>query len=210
LGCEIRIDNGAASDDRDQPLHGNAFAFDTGKDCLFAYGRANFTKAALLRTAGEANLEDLIAVRLPFREAKIFVPRLLDPSREAVRLLKPDQLVSVPEAPDEDLGKCLPIKITEAEANDEKILLWLENLLERFQLRVKLEFLLEGSVRIPLRETGSSRLEVHIDPETFKRLSDSSAIITSKIRVVQSKQSSSGHQSLGCADRDESQESAIR
>jgi hypothetical protein len=167
-----------SSDDRDQPLHGKAFAFDTGKDCLFAYGSANCTTAALLRTVGNANLEDLVTVRLSSREAKVLLPRLLDPALKAVRLLKPDQLVSVPEAVDEDRGECLPIKIKEAEADNERILVWLEQPLERPQLRAKLEFSAGRFVRIVLRETGSPQLEINLDPETFKRLSDSSAIIS--------------------------------
>jgi HKD family nuclease len=167
-----------SSDDRDQPLHGKAFAFETEKGCLFAYGSANCTTAALLRTAGNANLEDLVAVRLSSREAKVLLPRLLDPTLKAVRLLKADQLVSVPEAEDGDRGEGLSIKIKEAEADNERILVWLEQPLERCLLRAKLEFSAGRFVRIVLRETGSSQLDIDLAPETFKRLSDSSAIIS--------------------------------
>jgi len=164
-------------DDRDQPLHGKAFVFDTGRECLFAYGSANCTTAALLKTANESNVEDLIAVRLSLRDAKALIPRILDPSQNAERLLKPDQLVSVPNGPEESSGECVPIKIIEAEAEDEKILLWLEHPLEQSHLRAEIEFSSGGRLRLPLNDTGNSRVEVNIRPEISKRLSESSVIV---------------------------------
>lgn len=167
-----------SSDDRDQPLHGKAFVFDAGKNCLFAYGSANCTTAALLRTADEANVEDLIAVTLPSREAKALVPRLLDPSMNAERLLKQDQLVSVPNAPDDADGEYFPIRIIEAEAENDRILIWLEQALEQSQLRAQLEFSAGRYLRFTLKEPGSSQVEIKIDPETSKRLAESSAVIS--------------------------------
>jgi HKD family nuclease len=167
-----------SSDDRDQPLHGKAFAFDTGKTCLLAYGSANCTTAALLRTARESNVEDLLTLSLSSQDARELVPRLFDPTLKARRLLKPNQLISVPEVPDEESGECTPIRISEAEAQTESILVWLAEPLGRIQLRAQLEFSGGRYVRIPLKVTGSSLLEIKIDSETSRRLSESSTVIS--------------------------------
>jgi len=167
-----------SSDERDQPLHGKAFFFETVKDCLFAYGSANCTTAALLSTANEANVESLIAITLSSRDAKALVERLLDPLKKAERLLKPDQLLSVLITPDQESAASSPIKIIEAEAENEKILLWLEQPLEQSQLRIELEFSAGRHVRLPLNDMGNTRVEVNISPEISKRLSEGSAIIS--------------------------------
>src|SRR5579864_2439202 len=102
---------------------------------LFAFGSANSTSPALLRSAQQGNVEILITVRLAGRDAKSLIPRLLDPRNSAERLVNASQLVSAPIGPEEDHGEEFPIEIIEAEADKQHILVWPAQPLTQSDLR---------------------------------------------------------------------------
>jgi hypothetical protein len=98
-----------------QQLHGKAHAFTCGKEVMLAMGSANFTTAALRRTAKNGNLEVLLCY--PPVPAKQFSPeRWFDPDETAVVLREASQLQTAPDNTDESTAapSDFPIRITEA------------------------------------------------------------------------------------------------
>ena len=68
-----------------QPLHAKSIVVEKDKQCVFVFGSANFTTAALLRTAQFGNIE--ILLRLPTITYKTLRPEsLFDPDETAIRL----------------------------------------------------------------------------------------------------------------------------
>jgi hypothetical protein len=166
-----------SSDERDQPLHGKLFAMHTSKRVLLAFGSANCTTPALLESAHHSNVETLITVQLSAREAKAIVPQLLDPEGNSQRLTDPKKLISVPLEKKKHEGESLPIKIEEAEANGDQILIWLAEPLNRSELKLKVEFSAERFVRVPVEHANLSEFSINIGEEAGKRLAQGSAII---------------------------------
>jgi hypothetical protein len=98
-----------------QQLHGKAYAFTCGTKVMLAMGSANFTAAALRRTAASGNLEVLLCY--PPVVAKELSPKsLFDPDATAVTLQKASQLQTATDNTDESSGtpNRFPIKISEA------------------------------------------------------------------------------------------------
>ena len=166
-----------SSDERDQPLHGKLFAMHTSKRVLLAFGSANCTTPALLKSAKHSNVETLVTVQLSAHEAKAIVPRLLDPEGNSQRLTDPKKLISVPIEKKNHEGESLPIKIREAEANGDQILMWLAEPLNRSGLKLKVEFSAERLVRVPVEQANLSEFGINIGEEAGKRLAQGSAII---------------------------------
>ncbi|MBI5397707.1 MAG: hypothetical protein HZA91_20610 [Verrucomicrobia bacterium] len=104
-----------ADDGHFQHLHGKAYAFTKGKMTLFAMGSANFTTAALSRTASNGNVEVLLCY--PPVTARQFSPKSwFDPSGTAVVLKKADQLITASENADEPTrnSRAFQLRLTEA------------------------------------------------------------------------------------------------
>ncbi|MCA9715830.1 MAG: hypothetical protein KC468_14225, partial [Myxococcales bacterium] len=72
-------------DGQPQPLHGKALAITHGGGIDFAYGSANFSAAALLRTPDEGNVETMVVLR-GLRPSQLDVDRVLDPAATAMVL----------------------------------------------------------------------------------------------------------------------------
>jgi len=71
--------------DHAQPLHAKAIIVKKGDKCLVAFGSANFTTAALLKTAETGNAETVLMVRdVPSKTLRPM--KLLDPDGTAVLL----------------------------------------------------------------------------------------------------------------------------
>src|SRR5439155_4791193 len=124
------------------------------------------------------NVEVLVTVKLARRDARGFIPRLLDPRNSAERLTDPSQLVSAPIETEEVHGDKFPIEIIEAEADKQHILVWLAQPLMQAELRAKLEFSGGRFVRLSIKEIDCSELRISVDEEISKRLSQSSVVIS--------------------------------
>jgi hypothetical protein len=166
-----------SSDDRDQPLHGKLIAMHTSDGCLVAFGSANCTTPALLKSSNQSNVEALVTVRMSAREARVLLPRMLDPEGNACQLTAPSELVSVPIEQNDGGGEKFPIEIKEAEADQTRILIWLEQPLKLSGLRAKVEFPAGRFVRIPVKRVDSTEIGVEIEEEVAKRLGQSPAIL---------------------------------
>ena len=159
-------------------MHGKAIVLHTSDGALFAFGSANCTSPALLHSAKHGNVEVLVTVKLARRDARGFIPRLLDPRNSAERLTDPSQLVSAPIETEEVHGDKFPIEIIEAEADKQHILVWLAQPLMQAELRAKLEFSGGRFVRLSIKEIDCSELRISVDEEISKRLSQSSVVIS--------------------------------
>ncbi len=72
-------------DEHRQPLHAKAIAIEKDSHCLFAFGSANFTSPALLKTAAQGNAEMLLAMQYARNE---FKPEdLFDPDHTGFQLI---------------------------------------------------------------------------------------------------------------------------
>lgn len=103
-----------------QQLHGKAYAFTCGKEVMLAMGSANFTSAALRRTAMNGNLEVLLCY--PPAATKQISPKLwFDPDRTSVVLRDAHQLQTATDNTDESSAPSpnFPVTITEAQVEEE-------------------------------------------------------------------------------------------
>lgn len=82
---EIRLCRYADDERRAQPLHAKGVVVQKGRDRWFAFGSANFTSPALLRSASERNVETIILLG-PAVNRGLDPERLFDPLGSAVRL----------------------------------------------------------------------------------------------------------------------------
>lgn len=108
-----------ADEEHFQQLHGKAYAFTCGKEVVLAMGSANFTSAALRRTAANGNLEVLLCY--PAAAAKQIEPKTwFDPEESAVVLRDANQLQTATDNTDESsvAPNNFPFKITEAQVED--------------------------------------------------------------------------------------------
>lgn len=104
-----------ADEEHFQQLHGKAYAFTCGKEVVLALGSANFTSAALRRTAANGNLEVLLCY--PAVAAKQVEPKTwFDPEESAVVLRDANQLQTATDNTDESaaIPDNFPFKITES------------------------------------------------------------------------------------------------
>ena len=109
-------------DEHFQQLHGKAYAFTCGKQVMLAMGSANFTTAALRRTAQNGNLEVLLCY--PPVATKQFTPKSwFDPDETAVVLKDSTQLQTATDNPDESSTRAnsFPIRITEALVDEDSL-----------------------------------------------------------------------------------------
>jgi len=105
-----------------QQLHGKAYAFKCGKEVMLAMGSANFTNAALRRTAANGNLEVLLCY--PPEGGKQLSPAVMfDPADSAVVLRETAQLQTAADNPDEATTPPagFPIRILEAQVEEQWI-----------------------------------------------------------------------------------------
>jgi hypothetical protein len=109
-----------ADEEHFQQLHGKAYAFTCGKEVVLAMGSANFTSAALRRTATNGNLEVLLCY--PPVTTKQFTPKLLfDPDETSVVLRDANQLQTATDNTDESSApsNSFPFRITESQVEED-------------------------------------------------------------------------------------------
>lgn len=102
-----------------QQLHGKAYAFTCGKEVVLAMGSANFTHAALRRTAANGNLEVLLCYP-PVGVKQLSPASMFDPQDTAVVLREANQLQTATDSTDESTAPSLdyPVRIIEALAEE--------------------------------------------------------------------------------------------
>jgi len=103
-----------------QQLHGKAYAFTCGKEVVLAMGSANFTSAALRRTATNGNLEVLLCY--PPVGTKQVTPKFwFDPDETSVVLRDAKQLQTATDNTDEPSTPPIsyPFRITESQVEEE-------------------------------------------------------------------------------------------
>lgn len=74
-----------ADEEHAQPLHAKSIIIEAGKERVFAFGSANFTTAALLKTASAGNVETLLLLS-GSQTSGVKAEQLFDPDKTAVRL----------------------------------------------------------------------------------------------------------------------------
>lgn len=85
---------------RPQNLHAKAYAFDCGRETVFAFGSANFTTPALRRTAQNGNLEVLLCYP-PVAVQQGKVQTWFDPEETSIVVKAASELITAPESADE-------------------------------------------------------------------------------------------------------------
>jgi len=109
-----------ADEEHFQQLHGKAYAFTCGKEVMLAMGSANFTTAALRRTAASGNLEVLLCY--PPTTTKQLTPKSwFDPENSSVVLRDADQLQTATDNTDESSIKAnsFPLRIAESQVEED-------------------------------------------------------------------------------------------
>lgn len=100
-----------------QKLHGKGIIIVKGRDRVFAFGSANFTSPALLRTTSDGNAETLILLR-PACNTSLDPVGMFDPCGGAVRLKRKSDLVSARTEDEEFLPGEHFIELTEVLMKD--------------------------------------------------------------------------------------------
>jgi len=110
---EIKLCRYADDEGRAQPLHAKGIVVQKGRDQWFAFGSANFTSPALLRSASEGNVETIILLG-PAVNRGLDPERLFDPMGSAARLESKTDLRTSPRNDDETKPASYDILLTEA------------------------------------------------------------------------------------------------
>jgi hypothetical protein len=169
-----------------QQLHGKAYAFTCGKDVMLAMGSANFTAAALRRTAKNGNIEVLLCY--PPQPAREFSPaEWFDPDGKSVRVREAGQLLTAPENTDEPP---LPpenhtLRIIEAVVDEGWLQLKInkEGELEAVSCRIT-----QGTQRpfvLPVETNGATRLRCQLDEAAQKRVRTHPSVAQLGIQVAE-------------------------
>ncbi len=165
-----------------QPLHGKAIILDTGQRCVFAYGSANFTSAALLTTAAMGNAELLVVFDgLATKDCQ--PQRICDPNDNA-ELLDNEAILFI--APKEDKDDALPdssayrITLLEATLDGERLSVRAEVSEEVAydHLLAKVTFRDNTQTSVTLHPGGQSAYAARLSEAIAQRLGKSSSTLT--------------------------------
>jgi len=110
---EIRLCRYADDEGRAQPLHAKGIVVQKGRDRWFAFGSANFTSPALLRSANEGNVETIILLG-PAINRSLDPERLFDPLSSSARLESKADLRTSPRNDEEPKSAGYDILLSEA------------------------------------------------------------------------------------------------
>ncbi len=109
-----------ADEEHAQPLHAKAIIIEAGKERFFAFGSANFTTAALLKTARTGNVETLLLLS-GANASGVKAEQLFDPNKTAVRLRDEAVLQSSPSDEEEIEYVRHDIRLFEATLNGDRL-----------------------------------------------------------------------------------------
>lgn len=167
-----------SSEEGNQSLHGKTIVLETSKGCLLAFGSANCTTPALLKSAKQSNVELLLAIQLAEHDAAKAIPRVMDPEKNARKLTKASDLVSVAQENEENLSESFPVEILEAEADKDEVVVWLTQPLQLPNLNARLEFAAGSFLRIPIEKTTSTDVPLQLGKDIAARLSQNPTVIS--------------------------------
>jgi hypothetical protein len=103
-----------------QPLHAKAFAFESSGGVTLAFGSANFTSAALMRTAAQGNAEVLLLFR-QVHPKQFDAVSFFDPQGSAIRLSSPADLRTAERETPEPASSASVISLAEAWVQDDEM-----------------------------------------------------------------------------------------
>lgn len=155
--------------DHHQQLHGKAYAFEADTGITLACGSANFSTAALLRTAQSGNAEILLLY--PEVPAAQFDPtEFFDPGHTARMLTDPDELKPNEEEPTEPVSRAqrYTLLLEEGWIEDDKLFLNSEVDLEGLDCRVS-----QANVRDEFLKVGGgreNRFTIELSPDQKTKL----------------------------------------
>ena len=109
-----------ADEEHFQQLHGKAYAFTCGKEVVLAMGSANFTSAALRRTATNGNLEVLLCYP-PVTTKQVTPKSWFDPDETSIVLRDANQLQTATDNTVESStpSNSFPFRITESQVEED-------------------------------------------------------------------------------------------
>lgn len=164
--------------DLSQPLHGKLVILESFSNTTIAFGSANCSTPALLRTAKQGNVECLLACTLSPPLVRKVIARLVDPENRAERVLDPSVLVT---ASGDDVEICTTsvlIQIEEAEIEKGQIVIWLSKGSAELAQGAKLEFSGGKYLHLPLKAATPESLVISIS-EALERRTAREAVILS-------------------------------
>lgn len=160
-----------ADEEHFQQLHGKAYAFTCGKEVVLAMGSANFTSAALRRTATNGNLEVLLCYP-PVTTKQVTPKSWFDPDETSVVLRDANQLQTATDNTDESSTppNNFPFRITESQVEED----WLKLKVSGGQILSAVGCrIIQGDNRpfhLGIETTGPGFLRCRLDETTQKRL----------------------------------------
>lgn len=172
-----------------QPLHAKAVAIESKNECRLAYGSANFSSPALLRTSYSGNAE--IMIKLSGLSTADFQPnKFFDPDKTAKRLVDASILITSISDEEEITTEKIShqIKISEAVFEDtkdnERILINIEKIpsdLDNFKLNCKLKFRDQIVRNLKIHQKEENFFYAKTPVEIKKLLNESSTIVQLEI-----------------------------
>ncbi len=163
--------------ERNQPLHGKLLALTSPTQTVLAFGSANCTTPALLKTAKQGNVECMVACTLTPQQTRKALPGLLDPEDHAERIVDPSRLVTADHDDIELHISSFPIQIEEAEIEQGQIRIWLSRGPADLVQTAKLEFSGGNYLRFPVNPS-QSPLTVKLTEALEERTGRESVILS--------------------------------
>lgn len=167
-----------ADEEHAQPLHAKAIIIEAGKERFFAFGSANFTTAALLKTARTGNVETLLLLS-GAHASGVKAEQLLDPDRTAVRLRDEAALQSSP-GEDETVGRARhDIRLFEATLNGDRLNVRADvpTIFETTDLQAILSSQNGLEERLAITHQHEQKYGTGVSPEVKRRLGESSTTL---------------------------------
>jgi HKD family nuclease len=167
-----------ADEEHAQPLHAKAIIIEAGKERFFAFGSANFTTAALLKTARTGNAEMLMLLS-GVHTSGVKAEQLFDPDKTAVRLKDEAALQSLP-SEDETFERTRhDIRLFEAMLNGDRLNVRADvpSIFEATTLQAMLSSQNGFEKRLTIAHQHEQMYTAEVSQEIKKRLGESSTTI---------------------------------
>src|ERR1041384_66314 len=164
--------------DHAQPLHAKALIVEKGDKCLLVFGSANFSSAALLKTADNGNAETVLMLRdIPSKTLRPL--RLLDPEGTAILLKDEGMLQSAKQDEDDWAPSPHDIQLYEASLDGNMISITADvpESLDRNALIATLTFQRFAKRSLPVSRQGNNTFSARIAEIEKQRLDTESTII---------------------------------
>jgi hypothetical protein len=167
-----------ADEEHAQPLHAKAIIIEAGKERFFAFGSANFTTAALLKTARTGNVETLLLLS-GAHASGVRAEQLFDPDKTAVRLREEAALQSSPGEEETVERARHDIRLFEATLNGDRLNVRADvpSIFEATTLEAILSSQNGFEKQLPIAHQHEQMYGAEVSQEIKKRLGESSTTI---------------------------------